>query len=153
MRADYDSPWKTMLTDYFEACLAFYFPEAHQQIDWRVPPTFLDKELTKLLPKDKSRPLRVDKLAQIKLHTGEEGRVLVHIEVQSQREQAFAERLYRYNSRLYSSRRTKVATLAILCDSAPSWHPTQFAYDLLGCHVQLDFPTAKLLDYMVTDST
>ncbi len=67
--------------------------------------------------------------------------------MQSQREQAFAERLYRYNSRLYSSRRTKVATLAILCDSAPSWRPTQFAYNLLGCHVQLDFPTAKLLDY------
>ncbi len=78
MRADYDSPWKTMLTDYFEACLAFYFPEAHQQIDWRVQPTFLDKELTKLLPKDHSRPLRVDKLAKIKLHTGEEGRVVVH---------------------------------------------------------------------------
>lgn len=143
----YDSPWKTMLTRHFEACLAFYFPHAHQQIDWQEPTVFLDKELAKLLRDDEGGTLRVDKLARVQLRNGQEGWVLLHIEVQSQRESNFAERLYRYNSRIYNSRGAPVATFIILCDDAPSWRPTHFHYELLGFEIRLDFPTIKLLDY------
>jgi hypothetical protein len=147
MRTDYDSPWKTMLTAYFADCLAFYFPQAHQQIDWRIKPIFLDKELAKLRPNDQSQSLHVDQLARIQLLNGEPGWVLLHLEIQSQRDSQFAERLYRYNSRIYSSYQRRVATLAILADDVPQWRPQQFAYELLGCQVSLDFPVAKLLDY------
>jgi len=31
---DYDSPWKEVLERYFEDFMAFFFPEAHADIDW-----------------------------------------------------------------------------------------------------------------------
>jgi hypothetical protein len=147
MRTDYDSPWKTILTLYFRDCLAFYFPQAEQGIDWRTPPIFLDKELEKLLADDQGGAMRVDKLAQVKLLDGTESWVLLHLEIQTQRQREFTERLYRYNSRLYGTHRTPVATFAILCDASPTWRPTSFAYELLGFQLRLDFPVAKLLDY------
>ena len=32
---DYDSPWKDILDLQFEEFMAFFFPTAHAQIDWR----------------------------------------------------------------------------------------------------------------------
>jgi hypothetical protein len=32
-QADYDNPWKEALEQYFEAFLAFFFPQAHAEID------------------------------------------------------------------------------------------------------------------------
>ncbi|MCS6842742.1 MAG: hypothetical protein NZ528_00220 [Caldilineales bacterium] len=40
--ADYDNPWKEILTQYFPEFMAFFFPAAHGDIDWRRPPEFLD---------------------------------------------------------------------------------------------------------------
>lgn len=31
---DFDSPWKEMLENYFPDFMAFFFPEAYQDIDW-----------------------------------------------------------------------------------------------------------------------
>ncbi len=44
MSADYDSPWKKALDDYFEAFLALLFPVVHGQIDWSRGYESLDKE-------------------------------------------------------------------------------------------------------------
>ena len=44
---DYDSPWKDILDLQFEEFMAFFFPTAHAQIDWRAGYEFLDKELQK----------------------------------------------------------------------------------------------------------
>ncbi len=42
---DYDSPWKEMLDGYFPAFMAFFFPEAHTDIDWTRGYESLDTEL------------------------------------------------------------------------------------------------------------
>ncbi len=34
LSSDYDSPWKDILERYFEDFMAFFFPEAHKNIDW-----------------------------------------------------------------------------------------------------------------------
>ena len=34
LMTDYDSPWKEALSLYFQPFLAFFFPEAHAEIDW-----------------------------------------------------------------------------------------------------------------------
>jgi len=44
-RDDYDSPWKDILTVYFEQFLAFFFPKIMQEIDWSRGYNSLDKEL------------------------------------------------------------------------------------------------------------
>ncbi len=43
----------------------------------------------------------VDKLVKIYRSSGEEAWVLIHVEVQSQPESGFAERMYVYNYRIY----------------------------------------------------
>lgn len=40
----YDSPWKEALEEAFPEFVAFYFPDAHRQIDWSREHLFLDKE-------------------------------------------------------------------------------------------------------------
>jgi hypothetical protein len=78
---------------------------------------------------------------------GEEAHVLVHIEVQSQQDAAFAERMFRYHARLYDHYRRNVVSLAILGDERPRWRPDRFAYELWGCSLHLRFPAVKLRDF------
>jgi hypothetical protein len=51
MVTDYDSPWKEALDRYFELFMAFFFPAAHADIDWKRGYEMLDKELQKIVPR------------------------------------------------------------------------------------------------------
>jgi hypothetical protein len=44
---DFDSPWKEALERYFPEFLAFFFPAAHADIDWRRGYEFLDKSCSR----------------------------------------------------------------------------------------------------------
>jgi flagellar biosynthesis/type III secretory pathway protein FliH len=72
---------------------------------------------------------------------------LIHIEVQSQQETNFAERMFVYNYRIYDRYRRSVASLAVLGDENHKWRPNQFDYELFGCDMRFRFPVVKLLDY------
>ena len=145
--AEYDSPWKEAIEHYFAECLAFFFPPAAAGIDWSQGHEFLDKELQQVAPKAEVGRRTVDKLVKVWRNTGEEAWVLIHLEVQSQREADFAERMYVYNYRLFDRYRRRVASFAILGDEQPGWRPESYGYELWGCRVRLNFPTVKLLDY------
>jgi hypothetical protein len=145
--ADYDNPWQEVLERYFQDCLAWFLPQAHADIDWGQPPVFLDKELRQVTPDAELGLRRVDKLARVWRRDGAEAWVLIHVEVQSQAEAEFAERMYVYNYRLYDRFRRRVVSLAVLGDERANWRPDRFGYALWGCEVGLRFPTVKLLDY------
>ncbi len=148
IRADYDSPWKEIIERYFPEFMAFFFPRADGEIDWREGYEFLDKELQQVVREAEIGPRRVDKLAKVtRLADGAEAWVLVHIEVQGQSEEGFPERMYTYNYRLFDRYKRRIASLAVLTDANHGWRPHRFAYDLFGCRVSLDFPAVKLLDY------
>src|SRR6266536_2257559 len=87
---DYDSPWKDILERYLADFLAFFFPQAHTEIDWAVGYTFLDKELQAVMRDAELGRRLADKLIQVWLRDGAETWVLIHIEVQSQEETDFA---------------------------------------------------------------
>lgn len=145
---EYDSPWKEILERFFPEFMAFFFPEAYAAIDWSQGYTFLDKELQKVVRDADIGQRRVDKLVRVTpLNSEEEAWVLAHIEVQGNTETDFAERMYIYNYRLFDRYGKRVASLAILSDSSPTWRPNQFEYTLFGCRISLDFPAIKLLDY------
>jgi hypothetical protein len=55
--------------------------------------------------------------------------------------------MFVYHYRLFDRYRQPVASLALLADTTASWRPSQFGYQALGCSIELNFPTAKLLDY------
>jgi hypothetical protein len=89
----------------------------------------------------------VDKLVKLWRRDGEEAWLLVHIEIQSQAESEFAQRMFVYNYRLYDRYKRVVVSLAILGDERATWRPNQFGYQLWGCQVGFQFPVVKLLDY------
>jgi hypothetical protein len=89
----------------------------------------------------------VDKLVKVWQKEGNEAWVLIHLEVQSQVEPDFSERMYVYHYRLFDRYRRRVASLAILGDERSNWRPDSYGYELWGCRVRLEFPVVKLLDY------
>lgn len=116
---------------------------------WEKGYTFLDKELQQVVREAETGPRRVDKLVQVTPEGSvETAWVLIHVEVQGQRDNDFPERIYIYNYRLYDRYQRRVASLAILSDAHPGWRPQSFGYELFGCRVSLDFPAVKLLDYI-----
>ena len=144
---DYDSPWKEALTRYFPEFLDFYFPLTYQAIDWTQPHTFLDQELAQIVRDGEIGKRRIDRLVQVTTLTSAIEWVYIHIEVQSQVDSAFAERLFTYNYRLYDRYHRPVATLAVLADESLNWRPGGFSYHLFGSQMSLQFASVKILDY------
>ncbi|MEO5379049.1 MAG: hypothetical protein H7832_14910 [Magnetococcus sp. DMHC-6] len=92
---EYDSPWKEILKAYFKDFLAFFLSEAHDSIDWQRTPEFLDKELDRITREAESGNRRVDLLVKVWLLDGDELWVLIHVEIQGNREPHFEERMFR----------------------------------------------------------
>jgi hypothetical protein len=87
----------------------------------------------------------VDKLVRIFRRSGGDAWVLVHVEVQSQRDSDFAQRMFRYHARLYDRYQRQVVSLAVLGDEDAGWQPDRFSYGLWGCELALAFPVVKLI--------
>ncbi len=145
-RTLFDSPWKEIVETYLPDFMAFFFPDAHSQIDWERGFEFLDSEFRQVVRDAELGKRFVDKLVKLYLTDGEETWVLIHLEIQSQYESTFAERIYVYNYRIYDRYRRKVASFIVLGDDSPTWRPSEFGYELLGTTINISYPVVKLLD-------
>lgn len=145
--ACFDSPWKEALTHAFHAFMAFYFADLCGEIDWSHRPRFLDKELAQAGFGDTPSGRVADKLVAVYLHDGSEHWVLVHIEVQAQRDESLAPRVLAYNYRIFEQHGRRVASLVVLADDDPGWRPQSFHNELLGTPMGISFAIAKLTDY------
>jgi hypothetical protein len=144
---DFDSPWKEILETYFEPFIRLFFPEPHDTIDWKRPLEFLDKELQRISPDAEIGPRRVDKLVKVWLKNGHEAWILVHVEVQAQKESEFPFRMFVYHYRILDRYNRQVVSLAVLADDNKDWRPDQYTHELWGCEVRFRYPVVKLLDY------
>jgi hypothetical protein len=144
---DFDSPWKESLELYFRAFLALFFPQIHDDIDWSRGFEFLDKELQKIVRQARTSRQYVDKLVKVWRKSGREAWVLIHVEVQAQRDRNFARRMYRYNTRISERYNRTVVSLAVLADESPNWRVGRYAKRLFGWSVRMCWPAVKLLDY------
>jgi hypothetical protein len=149
MPADYDGAWKEALEWFFELLLAFFFPKLYAEIDWSLGNESLATELRKILPEAVAGKRVSDALVKA-YATGEgEGRDprYVHVEVQCQAEDGFPNRLDQCNALCALRLGQPVVTVAILGDDSPTWRPGPFLFECGGFRKQVEFPTAKLLDY------
>ncbi len=89
----------------------------------------------------------MDKLVKVWRKDGSEVWVLLHVEVQTQRERGFALRMFVYNYRIFDRYNRKVVSLAVLADDAPNWRPSRYEDELWGWSVRMNFLPVKLLDY------
>ncbi len=145
--ADYDSPWKEAIERFFPAFLAFFFPTIHAAVDWTVAPDFMDGELQQVVRDATTGRRHADKLVRVRLRTGSALWLLVHIEVQSQVDPTFAQRMFVYYYRLTDRFDEPVVSLAVLADEGRGWRPSTYEDALLGREVMLRFPMVKLHDY------
>ena len=147
LRDEYDNPWKEAISIYFQPFIELLFPDVNAIVDWTRDYEFLDTVLQQVTRDDEIGERTADKLVKVWLKDGTETWILIHVEVQSQYQANFAERMYVYNSRIFGVYRQKVLSLAVLADDSPSWYPTQFEYNIGGSQVLLKFVVTKLLDY------
>jgi hypothetical protein len=143
---DFDSPWKDALHFYLRAFLAFFFRDIHADIDWSREYVALDKEFQQIIRQAKIGKRVTDKLFKVLLRSGEECWILIHIEVQGERDDDFPERMFNYNSAIRKLYNQDVVSLAVLCDDDPVWQPTSFGYGRWDCRMELTFRVAKLLE-------
>ncbi|MEQ9668180.1 transposase [Coleofasciculus sp. G2-EDA-02] len=149
--SEYDSPWKESISLYFREFLNFFYPQIEEDIDWERGFEFLDTELQQIKRETETGRRDADKLVKVWRRSGEEQWVLVHVEVQSQRQSEFSERMYLYHSRIFDRYRRSVVSLGILGDEQPGWRPSRYERELWGCRAILEFPVVKLLDYSMDE--
>jgi hypothetical protein len=147
LRDEYDTPWKDVIEAYFEDFIGFFFPKIHAEIDWSRGYDFLDQELSQVVRDAELGKRWADKLVKVWKRSGEETWVLAHIEVQSQEESNFSERIFVYYYRLRDKYNREIVSLVILGDDRETWRPQSFQAGIWGCQVRFEFPIIKLLDY------
>jgi hypothetical protein len=146
-RDDFDNPWKSILEKYFQEFMVFFFPEIHDDINWEQGHDFMDQELQQIVRDADLSKRYVDKLVKVWKLNGSERLVFVHIEIQSQEDSDFSNRMFVYNYRIRDCYDAKIVSLAILGDDRSNWRPEPFRDELWGCEVTFRFPMVKLLDY------
>jgi hypothetical protein len=149
--SDYDGAWKEVLRQYLRQILEMYLPAIAAAIDWRHPPQWSDKELGRILRQRRRRPKSVDMLVKVRLLSGAEQWILLHLEIQSSREAGFEFRIFRYNSGLVWVYGQRVVTAVILADLDESWRPEEDIFRLADFETRLRFPVCKLIDKLDSD--
>ncbi len=146
-QADYDSPWKEIIRQLFEPFMLFFFPPVHAQIDWSKGYSFQEKEFQKIAYDAETGRRTVDRLVKVRLRGGQRLWLLIHIEIQGQREAKFETRMFIYHYRAFDLHQERILSLAILSDRSPNWRPQHYEHEAFDCRLQFDFPMVKLLDY------
>jgi hypothetical protein len=88
MRRD-DTLWKGLIEDLFPEFLQFFYPQAEGLLVGDASVVFLDKEL-KEPPGGSASAFIVDKLVRVRTTAREEEWILMHVEVQGNRQPGFS---------------------------------------------------------------
>ena len=142
-----DILWKGLIEDIFPYFIPFFLPQHAHLFDDSRPAEFLDKELQQLFPQEEDirHPRFVDKLVKVFTIEGAEQWVLIHIEVQGQRSEDFAKRMFTYFYRLLDRYGVAVTAVALFTDDNPAFLPDRYNYRFAGTQNIYRFNTYKVL--------
>ncbi|MGH9840722.1 MAG: DUF4351 domain-containing protein [Blastocatellia bacterium] len=144
--SDQDSAWKEMLDEYLRAFLKFFFPQIHEEIDWRRGYESLDKELAQIRPAHAAGKLFADKLFKVFLKNGKPAWLLIHIEVQDRIVRGFARRLFVYNYRLQDKHGVEVVSLTIITGSGRA-ATGRYKTSRWNCSTVFEFPVVRIAEF------
>ena len=136
-KTEFDSPWKEIIEFFFPQFMEFFVPGSEKVINWNKKIKFLDKEFQKITKESADKRRYTDKLVEVVLKNNEKKWVLIHVEVQAQKEMEFSERMFVYNYRIFDRYRIPVTSIAILADNTASWNPEPFKYGMWGSSMGL----------------
>ena len=128
-----------------------YFPAEYAAIDWSYQPEWFDKELSQVLGQSGRRNREVDVLVKVRLLTGQEQWILLHLEIQTAYEEDFALRIARYNAGLHWVFRQRVITLVVLADMRRGWRPDEDVFQVGTFVSRLKFPVCKLIEKLAAE--
>lgn len=148
MTREFDSPWKDALDLYLQPFLALFFPDIHEAIDWSKGYESLDKELSEIIREAELGPTVADKLFRVYLADGQDAWLLIHIEVQTQPDASFGERMFKYGYRIIDRYNRDVVSLAILGDMNRDWRPVHYERMRFGTGPSMRFRPIKLIDWV-----
>jgi len=146
LKTEFDAAWKVTLETFLPACIELTFPPLAALIDWSAQPEFLDTELQEIVRGSEAGRKRVDKLIKVQRKDGASELLLIHVEVQSQRDAELPTRMFRYLCRILDRFGQPPVSLAILADPHPRWNPGPYAYALGGMSIVYQYATCKLAD-------
>jgi hypothetical protein len=149
MRRKNDILWKGMLEEVFDDLLRFVFPNADQEFDLKRSFEFLDKELAEINPEpEKATQTRfVDKLVKVYRSDGEERWLLVHVEVQEQKDPDFARRMFTYYYRILDKYNHPITAIAIFTGPNGSEMPDKYEDHCLGTRLIYQYNTIFIANY------
>ena len=143
---NYDAPWKFIVREFLRFFFEMLFPSMAAGIDWTRPARFHDTRLGRIGPGGMRGEMRADMLVEVGLLGGGEAMVLVHIEVQAQRDAGLGLRMYRYHYRIHDVYERFPVSLVVLADDEPGWHPGPFEHGTGPSVSVFRFETCKLLE-------
>ena len=146
-RRDIDQITKRLIKEFFKEFLSFFFPELVKQIDFSSV-VFIDKEL---FSGQVQGPKNIaDVLAEIKLSNGEEKIALCHIEIQSEKEAEFPERMYSYFNNIWMEHKKPVFAFALFLDKKKWRVPVkdEFKLNFMGTELRYKYHLRKSTEYL-----
>ena len=146
-RNQFDQPWKQAIEKQLAQFIAFFAPKLYRLIDWDRKPVSLNTELRRWRRQSATPDRRADSLFEVYLENGDEHYVLIHLEVQTSEDEAFAERMFEYAYRAWDRHRKRLAAVAVLGDRSLDFRPDRFGWELSETEMVYRFPIIKLIDY------
>ncbi|WP_413058334.1 Rpn family recombination-promoting nuclease/putative transposase [Sporosarcina sp. 179-K 3D1 HS] len=136
-----------MIEELFGDFLLFFAPELYGHIDFGKKPDFLDKELfQEVMDKKKGRRF-ADQLAKVRLKNGTEQWILIHVEIQSRKEQEFPERMFRYFYRIYDRYQEKIVAIAVHTSPSNNAVPEHFTYNYFDTQLHYSYRNYRTESY------
>ena len=137
---------KSIVEDFPEDTLRFYYPDADKVFDLSRGVVVMDIELPELIPYRRSRKgaKRTDKVLQVYTRDGQIAFVIINTEFQGYYDPLFAERLFTYFYRLLDRFGKCVSVLVIYTDRAAGSCPSSFDYAQLGTRLSFGFTPFKV---------
>jgi hypothetical protein len=146
-RDQFDGPFKEILEGQLSQFIAFFVPDAWNDIDWDQRPVSLNTELRRSRRNAAARDRRADNLFKVFLKSGGAQYVVIHIEVQSSVDAGLAGRIFEYAYRAWDRHHRDVSSIVVLGDDSPSFRPKRFSWKRWGSRMTYEFPVVKLKDY------
>lgn len=148
MTAERDSPWKDTLDDYLEEFRREFVPATHAVVDWTLGVENLETELPKIIREGEMGLVVADRLYRVReAGTADPLYLLIHAEVQNQRDEDLPHRMFTYHHRIKDAYGRHPIGIAILGDPSPTWRPTHYEWGQGGARLRYDFATVKLWDW------
>ncbi len=133
IRLDFDILWKEIIGFFIEDFVAFFMHDLYPKVDFKKKPDFWDKELDKIFGDGKQKDVRhCDKLVRLHLKNGKDCWILVHIEVQKERNHELPKRMFRYFYRIsdkYEEETSGIEAIAILLSNVGENKYDQYVYE------------------------